>query len=93
MIDEKDVRRVGFGDEASRIEHQGIIGPGVIGFQFREDRLNQIIVVNLRVEAVRRKSTDAAGDEFQSCFVVDRRLVFGEHDQRWADRVESWVHA
>ena len=60
--DEEQVRGVGFGDEAARVEHQRVVGAGGVGFDLGQDRLDQVVVVDLRVEAVGRKAADAAGD-------------------------------
>jgi len=43
------VRRVRLGDESARIEHQRVVGAGDVGLDLGEDRLDQVVVVDLRV--------------------------------------------
>ena len=54
----ENVRRVGFGDKTIGVEHQSIVRTGDIRFDFCEDRLNEVGVVNLRVETIWGKSSD-----------------------------------
>ena len=92
-VHDEHVRRVRLGDEAAHVEHQRVVGAGDVGLDLGEDRLEQVVVVDLRVEAVGREAPHAAGDEREPVAVVDRRLVLGEHDQRRARLVEPRIHA
>ena len=65
----------------------------MVGLDLGEDGLDQIAVVNLRVEHVGCRAADARSDEAQAGFVVHGRLVLGEDDQRRAGGVEARVHA
>ena len=51
--DEENVGRVRLGDEA-RASSMRASSAGGVGLNLREDRRNQVIVMNFRVEAVRR---------------------------------------
>ncbi len=85
--------RVGLGDEAAGVEHQRVVGAGGVGLDLRQDRLDQVRVVDLRVHDVRGRATDAAGDEAQAALVVDRGLELREDDERRPRLVQSRVHA
>ena len=91
-LNDEDVCRVRFRDEATLIEHQRVVRSRRVRFDFGEDRLQQIVVMNLRVQAVRRKSAEAAGAERQAGSVVNGRLVLGQNDQRRPGLVQSRVH-
>ena len=89
---QEDVGRVGLGDEAPVVEHQGVVGAGGVGLDLGEDRGQQVGVVDLRVEAVRRRTAHARGDQGDPGRVVHRRLVLGQHDQRRPRLVQPRVH-
>ena len=61
-VDDEDMRGIGFRDEAASVEHEGVVGVRDIRLDFGEDRLNQIVVVNFGIEAVRWKTANATGD-------------------------------
>ncbi len=86
------MRGVRLGDEASGVEHQRIIRPGGVGLDLGEDRVNQVAVVDLRVEHVGPRAPDRAGDERDPAEVVDRRLELGQDDQGRPARVDPRVH-
>ena len=62
-IDDEHVRRVGLRDEAAHVEHQRIVGAGDVGLDLRQDRLDQVVVMDLGVEAIGRKAPHAGGDQ------------------------------
>ena len=84
--------RVCFRDETARIEHERIVRVGVICFDLRENRVEQIRVMNSCVENVRRWSANFARDQCQTSFRVNWSLVFSEHDQCWSALIEPRVH-
>ena len=86
--DGEKVRRVRLGDEPATVEHQRVVGPGDVRLHLGEDRVEQVVVVDLRVEDVRTRPAGARGDQPQTGRVVHRRLVFRQHDQRAAGLVE-----
>ena len=90
---DEHVRGVRLGDEALPVEHERVIGAGVVRLDLREDRLDEIAVVDLGVEAVRREAPHAACDEREPAAPVDRRLELREHDQRRTGLVEPRIHA
>ena len=49
--------------------------------------------MNSGIEDIGRRAPNLASDQVQSRFRINRRLVFGEHDQCRPAPVESWVHA
>jgi hypothetical protein len=51
--DREQVRGVGLGDEPALVEHQRVVGPGRVGLELGQDRVEQVVVVDLRVEHVR----------------------------------------
>ncbi len=94
--DDEEVCGVCFGDEASLVEHDGVVCAGVVCFDFGEDGLDEVAVVDLWVHAVWGEASDGGGDEFEAGFggvFVDGWFVFCEDDECWALGVESGVHA
>src|SRR5262245_37094112 len=90
---DEDVGRVRLGDEPAHIEHERIVGAGGIGLNLCQNRLNQIAVMDFRVETVGWKAANRAGDKRYSLLVVHRFLELGEYDQGRTGPVEPWVHA
>src|SRR5205085_6663568 len=58
-----------------------------------QDRLDQIVVMNLGVKAIRWKTADAASYQSQAGFVIDGRLVLSQDDQRRPGLVQPRIHA
>ena len=63
------------------IEHERIVRAGVVRLDLRQDRVEQIRVMNARIENLRRRTPDAARDQRQAGLRVNWRLVFREHDE------------
>jgi hypothetical protein len=84
---------VGLGDEAAVVEHHGVVGAGHVRLDLGQDRRQQVVMVDLRVEAVRRRAAHARGDQRDAGRVVHRVLELGQHDERRAGLVEPRVHA
>ena len=51
VANEEQVGVVGFGNEAVEVEHDGAVDAGDVGLDRRENVVEQIVVVNLRIEA------------------------------------------
>ncbi len=75
------------------VEHDGAVDAGDIGLDRGEDVVEQIVVVNLRVEALRRVAARRRGDHANAVVGVDGRLPLGEDDEGAARLVEARVHA
>ena len=84
---------VGLRHEAVNIEQDRVIRARGIRLDLGENRLKQVVVMDLGIETIGRKSPDRAGDEPESGPRVHRRLVLRQHDERGAGLVESGVHA
>ena len=65
-----------------RARHEGVVRAGGVGLNLREDRRNQVVVMDFRVEAVRRGAATALVHERDSLAAVHRRFMLGEDDQR-----------
>ena len=85
--------RIRLGHEAADVEHERIIGAGLVRFDLGQDRVQQICVMNPRIEDFWRRTPDRAGDQGQSGFRIDWRLVFREHDQGRTRLVQPGIHA
>src|SRR5262249_54733383 len=92
-IDDKDVRGIRLGHEAAQVKQERVVGTGGVGLDLGQDRGDQIAVVDFRVQAVWRRSADAASDERDAALVVDRRLVLGQYEERRSGLVQPRVHA
>jgi hypothetical protein len=86
------VGRIRFRDESARVEHERVIRAGLVRFDFGQDRVQQIGVMNPRIENFRRRTANLGRDQSQTCARVDRRLVFGEDDQGGARLVQARIH-
>jgi hypothetical protein len=76
--DQEDVGRLRLRDEAAVIEHQRVIRPRGGGLDPGENRRQQVVVMNLGIQAVgQRRPPHARGDQRDARGVVDRRLVVG----------------
>jgi glycerol-3-phosphate dehydrogenase len=90
---EKDVGRVGLADVALNVEHHSVVDARVVGLDLGEDVVDQVVVVDLRVDAHRRVAPPGRRDQFQHARAEHRRLPFGEHDQARAVDVVARAHA
>jgi hypothetical protein len=54
-----------FGDKPVRIEHERIIRAGIVRFDLGQDRVQQIGVMNSRIENLRRRPAKPARDQSQ----------------------------
>ena len=86
------MRRVRFGNEPAGVEHERIVGAGLIGFNFGENRVEQIGVVNTGIENVRWRPAELACDQCQPTSRINRRLEFCEHDQGWPALIQARIH-
>ena len=89
----EQVGGVGLRDEAAPVQQDRVVGAGHVGFDLGQDRVEQVGVVDARVEHVRSGPAHARGDQPQPAGAVHRRLVLGQHDQRAAGGVQPRVHA
>ena len=60
--------RICLRDKAAQVEHQGIVRAGLVGFDLGQDRVQQIRVMNLRVENFGRRPAHFARDQLQPLF-------------------------
>ena len=86
------MRRVRFRDEAAQVEKDGVVGPGLVRLDLGQDGVEQIGVMNLRIENLRRRPAHFARDQVETALGVNGRLVFRKDDQGWATLVEARVH-
>ena len=75
------MRGIRLGNQSVNVEHERVVGAGVVRLDLGQNRVEQIGVMNLRIENLRRRSAELTRDQLQAGLRVDRRLVFGEHDQ------------
>ena len=90
--DQEKVGGVGLGDESAMVEHHRVVGARGVRLDLGQDRRQQVVVVDLRIQAVRRWPPHAGGDQGDPGQVVDGRLVFGEHDQSRPGPVQPRIH-
>ena len=74
------------------IEHERIIRAGLVRFDLGQDRVQQISVMNSRIENFRRRPADAASDQGQPGPRIDRWLMFREDDQRRTRLIQTRIH-
>ena len=74
------MRRVRFRHKTARVQHERVVRAGVIRLDLCQNRIQQVRVMNPRIEHFGRWSTDFARDQSQSGFGVNRCLVLGEDD-------------
>src|SRR5262245_15680691 len=91
--DDEQVGGVGLRDEAPAVEHHSIVGSGGVRLHFGQDGVEQVVVVDLRVEHVRGGPAHTSRDQAQPGRGVHRFLELGQHDQGAPGRVEPGVHA
>src|SRR5439155_8860690 len=59
----EDVGRVRLSDETAGVEHEGVVGAGIVGFDLSENGIEQIRVVNFAIENFRGRLPDLARDQ------------------------------
>ena len=84
--------RVRLRDKTAGVEHDRIVRAGVVRFDLGQDGVEQIGVMNLRIEDVRWRPAHLARDQAQPALRVNRRLVLREHDQGRPALVEARIH-
>ena len=90
---EEEVRGVGLGDEAARVEHERIVGARRVGFELREDRCELVARVDGLIEHIGRRPAVCGRLERDAGLVVHGRLVLGGDDERVSVRVDARVEA
>ena len=93
FADDENIRCVRFGNASVRVEHERIVRAGVVRFDLRQNRIEQVRVMNLCIENFRRRPARFAGDQCKAGLCVNRRLVFGENDQGGAGLIEPRIHS
>mmetsp|Transcript_7538 Transcript_7538/g.31195 ORF Transcript_7538/g.31195 Transcript_7538/m.31195 type:complete len:351 (-) Transcript_7538:205-1257(-) len=93
----EEVGAIRLGDVALDVEHDRVGRAGGVGGDFGEDVVDEVVVMDFGVEALRRVAPRRRDGEFDAPRVVvrrdrDGRLVLGEHDERRAEHVELGVH-
>ena len=81
--------RVAGRDEALGIQHQSLVGAGLVGLNAGQDAVQFGMAVELWVLDVRRAASDMHGEQPQTRHQgsLRRHLVFrNNHDGRWCDR-------
>ena len=76
------MRRVRFCNEAARVQHQRVVGVRVVCFDFCQNRIQQIRMMNSRIQNLGWRPPNLAGDQSQPSLCVNWRFVFGEYNQR-----------
>ena len=87
------MRRVRLRHEARHVQHESVVRARGVGLDLCEDGLQEVVVVDLGIQAVRREAAQRARDEAQALLVVDRGLVLGEDDEGRSFLVEARIHA
>ena len=93
VFDQEDVGGVGFRDIAVDVQHDGVVHARHVGFDFGQDVVDQVVVVDLRVDALGGIAADGGGDQADAGGRVDRRFPLGKHDQAGAVPVQVRAHA
>mmetsp|Transcript_17745 Transcript_17745/g.45870 ORF Transcript_17745/g.45870 Transcript_17745/m.45870 type:complete len:448 (-) Transcript_17745:538-1881(-) len=98
VLHHEEVGGIRLGDEAIDVQHDRVRGARVVGLDFGEDVVDQVVVMDLRVDALRRVAPVGGGDQLDALLVVVggdtlRGLPLGEDDERASVHVELGVHA
>ena len=56
------MRRVRLGNQTASVEHEGIIGAGIVRFDLGQNGIEQIGVMNLAIENLGRRTPETARD-------------------------------
>ena len=91
--DGEDVGVIGLGDKTRDIEHQRAVDTGDIRFDAGQNVVQQIVVMDLRVQTLCRVASGSGGDQADAGIAIDRRFPFSEHDKTRACPVEARIHA
>jgi len=90
---QEEVGRIGFGQEATVIEHHRIVHTGDIGLDFSEDVVEQVVVVNVAVQKLGAIAPDRTGHKAYTLIAIDHPFIFRHHNQCWPMNVEPRVHS
>eukprot|EP00053_Salpingoeca_punica_P011488 m.102286 g.102286 ORF g.102286 m.102286 type:complete len:370 (-) comp15684_c0_seq1:872-1981(-) len=93
----EEVGRVGLGDKALGVEHDGVRCISHVGLDLRQNVVDEVAVVDLRVDALRRVAAVGSSDKADAFAVVVGGSAFHglplrKDDQAAAVDVELWVH-
>ena len=69
---DEDIGGIGFGYVAENVEHDRVINTCDIGFDFGEDVVNQIVVVDFGVDAHGWIAADRGGDQADAFRGINR---------------------
>src|SRR5204863_2568381 len=89
---DEDMSRVRLGNETPSVEHEGIIGAGIVRFDLGQNGIEQIGVMNLAIENLGRRAPDLARDYGQSSVRIYGRFVFVWDDQGRMRLIRSRIH-
>ena len=84
---------VGFREEAFQIQHDGIVRAGGVGLDLGQNVVDEIVVMNLGIDALGRIASPRRRDETNAVPVVNGRFPFGQHDKATPVLIEADVHA
>src|SRR5581483_4202322 len=82
-----------FRDKTARIEHQGVIRAGIVCFDLRQNRIEQIPVMNSCIENLARRAADFACNQSEPRFRVNWGLVLCENDQCRSALIQTRIHS